>query len=388
MQAEITRRAHGTGTLRTRRQTANGREVWIAKWRDASGRQVNRTLGAVRAPHTAEGLTRPQAERALREAMVLTKPTEDRRVVTVDQVALALLDRMRTRGRASRTLAAFDSARRIHFGALAQRRVSDVTRSHVDAWVAGLVALRLKPKTVRNLRGDLHAVFALALREGWCDRNPVAGSECPAVPRSTGIMFLEPEQVAAIVRAVPDDAWGEVERDLYPTAAYTGLRQGELLELRGRDVDLAASILRAERKVLGGEVSETKGRAVRSVPLAPQVAQVLAARMLRHDVGPDDLIFASPTGGHFSRWTLGTRFDQAVAAAGVPRVTFHMLRHTFGTLAARAGVDVRTLQAWLGHTELATTQVYLHYAPQPGASALLGQAFARPDSNQLATNLR
>jgi hypothetical protein len=43
-------------------------------------------------------------------------------------------------------------------------------------------------------------------------------------------------------------------------------------------------------------------------------------------------------------------------------------------------VDVRTLQAWLGHTELATTQVYLHYAPQPGASALLGGAFATPAS--------
>jgi integrase len=116
---------------------------------------------------------------------------------------------------------------------------------------------------------------------------------------------------------------------------------------------------------------------VRSAPLAPQVAQVLAARMLRHNTSPDDLVFGSPTGRHFSRWTLGTRFDAAVARAGVPRITFHGLRHTFGTLAARAGVDVRTLQAWLGHTELATTQVYLHYAPQPGASALLGQAFGR-----------
>jgi integrase len=102
----------------------------------------------------------------------------------------------------------------------------------------------------------------------------------------------------------------------------------------------------------------------------------------------DTVLAASPLGGHFSRWTLGTRFDQAIASAGVPRITFHGLRHTFGTLAARAGVDVRTLQAWLGHTELATTQVYLHHGPQPGASALLGQAFGQPDSNQLATNLR
>jgi hypothetical protein len=52
------------------------------------------------------------------------------------------------------------------------------------------------------------------------------------------------------------------------------------------------------------------------------------------------------------------------------------LCHSFGTIAARGGVDVRTLQAWLGHTELATTMVYLHYAPQPGASAMLGKAFA------------
>jgi integrase len=69
-------------------------------------------------------------------------------------------------------------------------------------------------------------------------------------------------------------------------------------------------------------------------------------------------------------------FAAAVESAGVPRVTFHELRHSFGTIAARSGVDVRTLPDWLGHTELATTMVYLRYASQPGASAMLGKAFA------------
>jgi integrase len=345
----------------------------------------------VRVGHTGEGLTRQQAEKALRDAIAETAKPDPYRAaagaLTVDQVALAQLQRMRTRGRAGRSLADFENARRNHFGALAQRRVGDVTRSDVDAWVAGRVAADLAAKTVRNVRGHLHATFALALREGWVAANPVSGSECPAQPRSTGIRFLEPEQVEAVVRSVPDDEWGEVERDLYRVAALTGLRQGELLELRGRDVDLAAEVVRAERKVLAGDVSETKGRAVRSVPMAPQVQQLLASRLLRHDVGADDLVFGSPLGGHYSRWTLGKRFDAAVERARVPRVTFHELRHTFGTLAARAGIDVNTLRAWLGHTELATTMVYLHYAPQPGASALLGRAFAGVGSTQTAHKL-
>jgi integrase len=92
--------------------------------------------------------------------------------------------------------------------------------------------------------------------------------------------------------------------------------------------------------------------------MAPQVQQILASRMTAGNVGHADLVFESPTGGHHSRYTLAQRFAAAVAAAGVPRVTFHELRHSFGTIAARAGVDVRTLQAWLGHTELATTMVY------------------------------
>lgn len=383
MQTETSRRARGTGTLRTRRRSAGGPETWEGQWRDAAGRQVSASLGPVRVGHSADGLTRQQAEAALRERIAHTPTRAAGTTLTVDQVASVVLDRMRTRGRAGRSLADFRNARVNHFGALAGRSVGAVTRADVDRWVSGLVAKRLAPKTIKNVRGHLNAVFTHALREGWCDRNPVTGSVCPQQQRSTGIMFLEPGQIEALVAAVPDDPWGEVERDLYPVAAFTGLRQGELLELRGRDVDLAAGIVRAERKVLGGKVSQTKGRSVRSVPLAPQVLQVLASRMLRHDTGPDDLIFASPLGGHFSRYTLGDRFDAAIAAAGVPRITFHGLRHSFGTLAARAGVDVNTLRAWYGHTEVATTMIYLHYSPQPGASALLGEAFSRPPNGHL-----
>jgi integrase len=66
-----------------------------------------------------------------------------------------------------------------------------------------------------------------------------------------------------------------------------------------------------------------------------------------------------------ARAGLMARYRDALVAAGLPATfSFHDLRHTFGTTMARAGVEVGTIQAWLGHADLATTQLYMHYAPQ------------------------
>lgn len=84
-----------------------------------------------------------------------------------------------------------------------------------------------------NALGVLHSIFEAARREGW-----VAGNPCTLVdkPRARDtdpdIHFLEPEEVEALLRGVPHDDRGSVERRMYLTAAMTGMRPGELLALR------------------------------------------------------------------------------------------------------------------------------------------------------------
>ena len=72
---------------------------------------------------------------------------------------------------------------------------------------------------------------------------------------------------------------------------------------------------------------------------------------------------------------LRARFYAALTRAGLKRIRFHDLRHTFGTVAAAAGRPITSIQAWMGHAHISTTMIYAHYAPAKDEAALLGEAF-------------
>ena len=84
--------------------------------------------------------------------------------------------------------------------------------------------------------------------------------------------MLAPEEVWALVRAAASDLDGAI----FLTAAFTGLRMGELLALRWRDVDFAGSVIRVRSSWAGGQLTTPKSGKVRSVPMAPDVASALA----------------------------------------------------------------------------------------------------------------
>jgi integrase len=169
---------------------------------------------------------------------------------------------------------------------------------------------------------------------------------------------------------------------LYAVAAMAGLRQGELRGLRWRSVDSAAARIRVEENMVRGARTTPKSRQRRSVPMAPRVAEEL--RVLREAspwTRPMDAVFADPyTGEPIARTPLMDRYRRALRAAGIDAAfRFHDLRHTFGTQAAKAGRPVTSIQAWMGHSDLKTTQRYMHYAPALDEAELLGQAFALAD---------
>ena len=142
-----------------------------------------------------------------------------------------------------------------------------------------------------------------------------------------------------------DDYLGRVERVLYLAAATDGMRQGELIALRWRDVDWSARRIRVRRNYVRGEYGTPKSkRSSRAVPLIDRLARELE-RPSRHVAwaGDDDLVFAPPgTGGPLDRSKLLKRFKAACAgrsSAGVGEggITSTRLRHSFGTAMAAAG---------------------------------------------------
>ena len=202
--------------------------------------------------------------------------------------------------------------------------------------------------------------------------NPVADVEKPPVTRSGDLQVFSPEEAWALVRAAASEADGA----LLLTAAFTGLRMGELLALRWRDVDFAASAVRVRASYYAGYLTTPKSGKVRTVPLAPDVASALAQLGRRRDwVGDDDLVFAGAGGDYLDGSALRRRYKDALARAELRPLRFHDLRHTFGTrMIAKA--DIRRVQEWMGHADVQTTMRYLHYAPRGDEAELVAEAFA------------
>jgi integrase len=378
--ASASRRSHGTGSLLLW-SDANGREHWYGKWR-LDGRQVKRKLGPKRASGTRHGLTRAQAERELYRVMdqVAAEPLVE--AVTLEEAGRRHVERLQLLGRKRSTLMDYESTLRVHlvpfFG---DRPVASLTAAQIERYLTVKLRAGRAPKSIRNDLGLLYGVLGLAEKRGWIASNPCKHVELPrAGTHDDGdIRYLSPEEVETLCRAVPDDHLGRVERLLYRTAAMTGLRQGELLALRWRDVDWAAGRVRVRRSLVRGEFGTPKSRrASRSVPLADALAAALDAHHRASAYADDDdLVFAHPhLGRPIDRSKLLKRYKAAAARAGLREVRFHDLRHTFGTRMAAAGVPIRTLQEWMGHRDFKTTLNYADYAPSAQEREFVERAFA------------
>jgi integrase len=151
-------------------------------------------------------------------------------------------------------------------------------------------------------------------------------------------------------------------------AAFTGLRQGELLALRWRHVDFANRILHVRRNLAAGTTEEDtpKSHRVRTVPLSDQALVALDVLSRReHFTGADDLVFGTEVGRHLSDDIVRDGFYAALDAADLGHlrakthpIVWRDLRHTFGTTCAAKGIDLRRIQAWMGHADIQTTMRY------------------------------
>lgn len=380
------RRSYGSGRVYVRTDGA-GRETFYGSWW-SNGRRVNRRLGVKRVRGSREGLTAAQAEAEMRRLMHHVKPSRAAgEHLTLEEAAARYVAHAERRGRKPSTCQNIESATRVHLAPFFRGKVIDAIR-HEDVvdLLAVLAGKGLAPKTIRNVIASLSAIcnFARAPQRRWASSNPCEGLELPAVALSTEIRFLTLEQVDALIANLPQSPFLEIDQALLLVAALTGLRKGELVALRWRDVDWAARRVRVRRNYTRGEFGVPKSRrSARAIPLADQAASAL--RRLRANSnwrGDDDLVFAHPdTGGVLAKSNISRRMHVALKAAGLDEThRFHDLRHTFGTHAAAAGVPMRTLQEWMGHADHATTLIYADYSPGGHELDMIERAFARPSA--------
>jgi integrase len=356
--------------------------MWRAKYRLPDGRQVQRTIGKVwtargRPPEgyftkrTAEAWLRDvldQAERGTLPGMVRTGRTladaadEYLRYLTDDRQRKASTVRDARSVIANHLLPPFGT-----------RRLEEITEQEVDRFARRLGADRpLSNATKRKILVIFHGVMARACRVYGLPVNRVARVEKPRLAAPGAIDVFSPEDVHALVRA----ATSEQDAALFLTAAFTGLRQGELIALRWRDVDFPGSYIRVTASYTNGVLSTPKSGKVRSVPMTAEVGAALARLGQRDEYGgEDDAVFVGLGGGHLDASALLRRYRAALRAAGLRPLRFHDLRHTFGTRVI-GEADIRRVQEWMGHADVQTTMRYLHYAPRHDDAALVERAFA------------
>jgi len=251
-------------------------------------------------------------------------------------------------------------------------RLEEFTPEGIEQWKGSFAKARgLSNRTLQKYLVVLHAIFKRAMKVHGLPRNPLATVERPRLPRRAGIDVFSRDEVLALVGAAADDQDGV----LYLSAAFTGLRMGELLGLRWEDVDFDADAIRVRRNWSGGREGTPKSGRGRAVPMMGDVAEALD-RLRRRErfTGAQDIVFCDRLGRHLGYKSLSERYKQALRDAGLRQLRFHDLRHTFGTHAIRAA-DPREVMEWMGHADIQTTQKYLAYKPRRDAAKRLAAAF-------------
>jgi integrase len=358
---------------------------WYAKFRLPDGRQVQRRLGPAwtergRPPagYFTERLAESWLRSTLDEARQGVLPGMVRTGATFADAAAEYLRYIgEDRGRKASTVEDYRSIIAVHLlPAFGEQRIEDITLATVEAFSTRLGkrvhrGRPITPRTRNKILNVLSGVFSRARKVWGLPVNPAAELERHPGRNSGDIEVFCPEEVHALLRAASDSR----DAAIYATAAFAGLRMGELRALHWRDVDFPRSVIRVRASYAAGELSVPKSGKVRSVPLVDEVAQRLAVLSNRDwFTGDDDLVFCEEAGTWLNDDRLRRRYETALRSADLRRLRFHDLRHTFGSLAITRA-DIVEVQAWMGHADIQTTMRYLHYRDRGQAAERLADAF-------------
>jgi integrase len=248
-----------------------------------------------------------------------------------------------------------ESAWRIHVKPVwASTRVADVDLAAVERWIATMRKTS-GPTTVIRAYGVLAGILDDAVKSRRLTANPSRGVE--NLPHKTGKrrVYLTVEDVARLA------AESGQHRALVLTLAYTGIRWGEAVALRVRDVGFLRRRLsvadNAVQLAVDHAVGRTKSRTERPVPVPKFVLDVLDQLAVQCEGrGLDDLVFGDDGATYLPRpKSLDGWFAGAVKRAKVQKITPHDLRHSCASIAISSGVNVLALSRMLGHTSAKVT---------------------------------
>jgi integrase len=262
---------------------------------------------------------------------------------------------------------------------LGKMRLSEIEPRDVKEYARKLEARGQAPNTVRLAVAPVRALLATAVEEGLLRSNPASGLRlAQRRPDLNG----EEEQVKAMSEQEFRQVLAEVQTSapgwslFFRFLAWSGLRIGEAIELRWRDVDLGQRIVHVRRRYFAGRVGPPKSRyGKRRLKLTPELARALWRLRAEAKGADDELVFTVAGGGRVDASNLmGRVLKPAAVEAGLGKwvkdgrklraeswVGFHTFRHTCATILFRRGWNAVQVQRWLGHHKPSfTLDTYVH----------------------------
>lgn len=245
-----------------------------------------------------------------------------------------------------RAASTYDKAFRLFIESVGDIPIAKVSVRHIADYKRERLSMGIRPATVNREFSSISKAFNLARNEWeWILENPFTriGKE-----REDNIRYrwLREDEEVSLLNACPD--W---LKDVVVFAIYTGMRQGEIINLKWENVDL-------NRRSVA--LLQTKTKYPRTIPLSIQAYEVLKQRKRLRNLNVKN-VFLNANVWRIEQAKLGKEFRAASKKAGIEDIRFHDLRHTFGSRLAQKGADIFHIAKLMGHRHISTTMRYLHH---------------------------
>lgn len=263
------------------------------------------------------------------------------------------------RGLSENTMLAYDRDIRQFLGYIStlNKSVAEVVEDDLHQMLIMIGEFGAQPRTQARLIAGLRSFYKFLRVEGYVDASPVSFIELPRIPRNLPDV-LSVEEIDAMIDCIDmSKSEGQRNRAIVEVLYGCGLRVSELVDLR------LSRVYREEKYI----IVEGKGSKQRIVPLCEATLKEIDRYIEKRssvDVKPgnEDILFLNRRGRKLTRVMIFYIIRNLTELSGIKKIVSpHTLRHSFATHLLEGGANLRAIQEMLGHENIGTTEVYLHF---------------------------
>lgn len=242
-------------------------------------------------------------------------------------------------------------------------RLASIDTSSIDKFIADQVTSKASPKSINNRIAVLNKILVTA--HEW--------RRIPIVPKVKWLHvpeadkgFLTFEEADKLITKTEGQT-----RAMIVVGLRCGLRLGEILALRWQDVDLKRGVIRVRHNYVRKQTKDPKGKRSGSVPLGELVKAELQEQRARSQLRGELVFCRQADGAQLTKDMVKRPLWRACEAAGIKRIGWHTLRHTFASHLVMRGVNLRSVMELMRHTDIKQTMIYSHLAPHVNRDAVM-----------------